>query len=226
MREQLASAPSAPRPRVRSSRGFTLIEIMIAVMIFSVGMMAVLMLQFGAIEAYSSARDQSISADVAQRAESLFRLEVKRATQATPLVNVNSPFVTQSFEQALTTAPWIWAPLTVRPVDERMIRTSNGRYCVFARGDYLSTALDTVTRQTNTGPAQLADLMRAHVAVVYPASNRTLKPNATCDESLFATFGCPGSLQALLNPGLRAGLDATLDECGLRAVYSSMIVKL
>lgn len=218
------------KPRViNTRRGFTLVELMIAVMVFSVGMMAILMLQFGAIDAYSAGRDQTIGADVAQRAEAVFKLEVIRANQTTALVNVNSPFQAQTFEQSLTNNPWLWVAVTPQPVDERMMQSPSARYCVFARGDLLNAqaSLDTVTRNNGTGPVQQSDLVRAHMAVVYPGANRSFNATTQC-ATIFTQFNCNGAINTLLDPAIQVGDLAidTLDDCGLRAIYTSTMIKL
>lgn len=214
---------------INTRRGFTLVELMIAVMVFSVGMMAILMLQFGAIDAYSAGRDQTIGADVAQRAEAVFKLEVQRANQNTALVNVNSPFRTQTFEQSLTNSPWIWIDVTPQPVDERMMQSRSARYCVFARGDLLNNnaALGSVTRNNGMGDVQQNDLVRAHLAVVYPGANRSFNATTQC-AGILTQFNCNGAIDALLDPAIQVGDLAvdTLDDCGLRAIYTSTMIKL
>lgn len=216
---------------INTRRGFTLVELMIAVMVFSVGMMAILMLQFGAIDAYSAGRDQTIGADVAQRAEAVFKLEVQRANQSTPLVNVNSPFnvSSQTFEQSLTNSPWIWVAVTPEPVDERMVQSRSARYCVFARGDLLNNnaALGSVTRNNGMGDVQQNDLVRAHMAVVYPGANRSFNATTQCVD-VFTQFQCNGAIDTLLDPAIQVGDLAvdTLDDCGLRAIYTSTMIKL
>lgn len=203
--------------------GFTLIEVMIAVVIFSVGMMAALMLQFGAIDAYSASRDQTVGADVAQRAEALLRMETKRQVTNTAFLP-GSSFVQASFEQTMTNAPWTWQALTVNPVDERMTNQGNARYCIFARGDVLNTALDTVSRDAGMGAFDQADLLRAHIAVVYPGANRDFRRNELCAD-VFAS-ACGSTAAALLDPAVKVGVDDSIDECGLRAIYTSTLIKL
>lgn len=222
--------PHQPGQRLNTQRGFTLVELIIAVMVFSVGMMAILMLQFGAIDAYSAGRDQTIGADVAQRAEAVFKLEVGRANQNNALINVNSPFQAQTFESSLTNNSWVWVVVTPQPVDERLMASPSARYCVFARGDLLNNnaSMDTVTRNDGTGPVQQSDLVRAHLAVVYPGANRSFNATTQCT-NIFTDFNCnAGGIEVLLDPAVQVGdvTADTLDACGLRAIYTSTMIKL
>ena len=75
-------------------RGFTLVEIMIATLVFSVGMMAVISMEFSALRAYTSGRDLTVATDLGYRTISLMRTE---ASDRYFLLSVDFPFLSFLF---------------------------------------------------------------------------------------------------------------------------------
>ena len=221
-----------------TNRGLTLIEVMIAVVVFSVGMMAVLMLQFSAIEAYSTSRDVTQGADVAARINAMLRIEIEQSRQSNTnasVYQVNSPFDSTNLQDAIINNAWQWQIATPAPVDERLLpkqstSSAPGRYCAYIRGDFIPDRLGAVDAATGDPTSNNSDL-RTHVAVVFPAANREMGAATTC-ASVFADFGCAGGIAVLLDPSSQPFLPNFnvnpnhLENCGLRVIYTSSVINL
>lgn len=220
-----------------TNRGLTLIEVMIAVVVFSVGMMAVLMLQFSAIDAYSTSRDVTQGADVAARLNAMLRIEIEQSRQSnanTAVYQVNSPFDATNLQDSIVNNAWQWQIATPEPVDERLLPRQGtsgapGRYCAYIRGDFIQ---DNLGGLDNTGnPVSNDSDLRVHSAVVFPAANREMRTATTCT-SVFADFGCAGGIAVLLDPSSQPVLPDFnvnpnhLENCGLRVIYTSSVINL
>ena len=220
-----------------TNRGLTLIEVMIAVVVFSVGMMAVLMLQFSAIDAYSTSRDVTQGADVAARINAMLRIEIEQSRQSNTnaaVYQVNSPFDTANLQDAIVNNAWQWQVATPQPVDERLLpkqgtSAAPGRYCAYIRGDFIQDNLGGLDNAGN--PLSNNSDLRTHVAVVFPAANREMGATTTCN-SVFGDFGCAGGIAVLLNPASQPFLPNFnvnpnhLENCGLRVIYTSSVINL
>ena len=139
--------------------GFTLIEVMIATLVFSVGMMAVITMEFSAISAYMEARDLTGATQVGDRivahmeAEAMNWSQVELRAAANnaedgagvnislrPLYDAgNSPFggggAGATLIEQVIASDWQWQTVTPVPIDERLVPGGNTvKYCVYARG--------------------------------------------------------------------------------------------
>jgi|GEM_PF-1828508 prepilin-type N-terminal cleavage/methylation domain-containing protein len=227
-------------------RGFTLVEIMIATLVFSVGMMAVISMEFSALRAYTSGRDLTVATDLGYRTISLMRTEsvawglqdkgnvLSGATDSDGNdVTLKSFYVAgspvdpgneESLLGVMIDNPWQWQTVTLNPVNERLIPGVSGRYCVFVRG-----ALDdTLNADPINGTKN--PMVRSQIAVVYPGGEQGFGNQVNNLGDCNALPGCTGATIGLLQPeGLdntQTGVDALppLEQCGWRAVYMGAVV--
>ena len=227
-------------------RGFTLVEIMIATLIFSVGMMAVITMEFSALRAYTSGRDLSVATDLGYRTISLMRTEsvvwglqdrgniqdgatdsdgnditIKNTYLAGSPVD---PGNDESLIGLVIDNPWQWQAVTLNPVDEQLITGVSGRYCIFVRGA-LDQTLNADPLQDTKNP-----MVRSQIAVVYPGGEQGFASQVNNLGDCLNLPGCVGTTDTLLQP---EGLDRTqsgtdvlppLERCGWRAVYMGAVV--
>lgn len=241
-------------PRLGSSaRGFTLIEAMIATLVFAIGMMAVITMEFSAIRAYRVAQDQTIATEIAERTVSFVEIEAANwsGTDITAAIAENNtgsapPEIGSLYNDSssplngsgtsgqavltrITSAPWTWNVLTDTPVDTQMAKNEAtnselGRYCVYARGGFSNLALGGATG-TNTGGMDVAvtPLVQMQVAVVYPSSSTGFERAGDCNQ--IQCNGTPVTVTDLLQPeGLAGAMAPQLDVCGWRAVYKAALI--
>ncbi len=209
--------------RHKLQRGFTLVEVMIATVVFSIGMMAVITMEYSALRAYSASRDLSVATGIASRTISLMKTESANWA-LNPLDYIDSaPPVHDSVGDApvdinilreVRATPWTWLSVNNTPLNERMIKDGDlGRYCIFVRGDNSPLAVDPL----------LDPVVQAQVAVVYPTSNSDFV-GADC-----AQIRCNGAVRLvsdlLEQPiGVTAGVLPELETCGMRAVYAGTLI--
>ena len=190
------------RSQGRGRRGFTLVEILIAILILSIGLVAIMGVQFAALNGVTNAQDVSASTELGRRVLELMRIEALQwrtnlTTDVTTTVYAaGSPFGTTTLlPQAVGSSTWV--ALNAAPVDERMVRTDSGsdRYCIFGRGSMAPAV----------GPTSRA--ARVQLAVVFPPANDAFGPSAgggVCS-NIDTTDLAPDSLVTFeINTGLRA----------------------
>lgn len=208
-----------------AARGFTLVEVMIATLVFSVGMMAVMTMEFSALRAYSASRDLSVATGVASRTVSIMKLEESNWAQR-PVdwpSDLTIPPLYDPAQQApidifligtMLNNPWEWSRATDTPLNERLIKDAElGRYCVYVRGD---------SDGDDDGV-----VVRAQIAVIYPTKSTSF---TTTDCTQVQCGAGTRLIEDLLQPtgvdDLAAG-DARIPElerCGWRAVYSGTML--
>lgn len=224
------------------SGGFTLVEVMIATLVFSVGMMAVITMEFSTLRAYTASKDLSVATDVANRTVAMMKLEGANWSQQNlgALANANPPSLYDASGNApidinmlgsVVTTPWTWTRATSVPVTERLVRDAQlGRYCVYVRGGTSELALggQDVDPSMSGMDTRITPLVQAQIAVLYPTKS-TRFTSANCLEVQCDT-GPRLIVDLLLNnrwiDGAAAG-DAAIPElerCGFRAVYASTLV--
>jgi prepilin-type N-terminal cleavage/methylation domain-containing protein len=224
------------KKKVRLDRaGFTLLELIVASLLFAIGSMAVMTMTFSSMKAYAASRDQTIAADLGQRVASAIKMEAKLGPPiltggAQSTYAMSSPFggaTGQAIIPVLNaggpgwTANWLLLNRNDRPLDERLSTLGATRYCIYIRGGVMPPP------QTGTGAnmavvgAALGDevTLHAQIAVVYPETNGTLNNPVSCSASI------PNP--ALLNPVSIAQDEIqgiALEMQGLRAVYTGVVV--
>jgi type IV pilus modification protein PilV len=199
--------PSRPEPT-----GFTLMEIMIAMLILAIGIMATLSMQFTALGGAAEARDNANASEVGKRILHIMRVEAQSWRKGTISADIASQ---RSYEDAafentpilqatVANAGWAWTRVFSEPVDARLSTAGNTRYCAYTRGGYLNS-------DPSTGVAKL------QIAVVYPGANETF-PNNECFEvtnPLIATS---------LDPSLAADAPNSIQLAGFRANYFGGVI--
>ena len=212
----------------KGEQGFTLLEVMVAVSVFSVGMMAVAALELVALNGYSSARDQARGSEIARRVISIMRVEaINWGVRGDDLVDNLQPVYSSgapiggssSLLRTMVDNAWAWESVNPDPVDVRLesAAATHGRYCVFVRGDYKAPVLADSSDPTSAPVS--AKMIQAQVAVVSPGPTNTLAGPGSCAD---LANRCTANLDALLEPK-DDNLDIEL--CGLRVVHSSAIIK-
>ena len=233
-------------------RGFTLIEVMIATLVFAVGMMAVISMEFSAIRAYTSGRDLTIATDMGSRTIAMMRAEGSVWSQRSKdsvitgaqdgggadisigtLYGTGSPIdpgAGQSILGLMTGDPWGWKVLTINPVDAQFKTGIAGRYCVYVRGGASAQAIAGAVADVGGTDVDVTPLIQSQIAVVYPGGQQGFGNQtsalATCD----TLPGCAGNAVDLLQPEgldiLQGGVDALpeVEQCGWRAVYMGALI--
>lgn len=205
-------------------QGFTLIEMMIATVVFSVGMMAVFVLQLTSINAYSSARDVTQATDTIDRLVSILKTEIEQSSLTSSndsLYTTNAPFGDRNLEQAISATPWAWVLMTNDPLNETF-GTEKGRFCVWARGGFIA---NTLGEEDAAGPPGSLDTdLRVQIAVVYPGAQQRF--STQCD-GIFTQAVCPSDdPNTVLAPELARDDESSTEFCGLRVLHASTIASI
>ena len=163
----------------RHQQGFSLIELMIAMVVLAVGVLATMAMQFTALEGYSTAREGTGAVEVARSVEQLIRAEGTRwdsnqAPTASGVSAVRDGFDRGFLDQALGNQNrWEEAPMN-QPVTQRLndpeTTADDGpaRYCVYLNG-------------RSFAGQDYPDYAQVRVAVVYP--RHTEQFNQGCGDS-------------------------------------------
>jgi type IV pilus modification protein PilV len=188
--------------------GFTLIEVLIAMLILAIGMMAALSMQFTALGGAVAARDTANATDVAQRMLHMMRVESQQwRDQDISQSNMTDPVFADFTDSSLLTtvddSSWEWQPVFSSPVDARLTEGGNARYCAYVRGGYL-----------NRDDAGLTDnsVLQVQVAVLYPAGGQIFGDDCPGDGSTLVDI-------ANMEPGVDPTDDDSIERAGFRAIY-------
>lgn len=161
------------KPPKDLNRGFTLVELMVAMVILAIGIMATMAMQFSSLAGAMISRDNSNAADVGRRVIDIMQAESQQwragnmlsgvvpaysASSMDHLSESNLSFLNRAVGDTATVQGWqAWKPLFTKPVNTRLTPTDNARYCAFVRGGAVSTD---------------ANLLIVHVAVVFPSADQ------------------------------------------------------
>jgi type IV pilus modification protein PilV len=154
-----------------NQRGFTLVELLIAMLILTIGIMAILSMQFTALGSAMASRDNSNAADIAQRIMHIMRVEGQqwRSSNVTMETAVGTDTHSDSafestpllLEVAASTSTFgNFAPLFAQALDARMSTRGVTRYCAYGRGRRVSE-----------------EIHHIQIAVFFPAANGTIEGN-------------------------------------------------
>ncbi|MFB6351728.1 MAG: prepilin-type N-terminal cleavage/methylation domain-containing protein [Bradymonadaceae bacterium] len=159
-------------------RGFTLVEVLVATLLFAIGMIAVMAIQFSALGGYTSARNVTQATQVGRRVIQMMRME-SQAWQGSSSPEFpynhdmdgdgNADFDDSQGDAILSKVSgsnhWKWNRVFVRPVDTRMTTLGAQRFCVYVRGEEFTLTSGRSVRRT-------------HVAVVYPGASGKVADSA------------------------------------------------
>jgi prepilin-type N-terminal cleavage/methylation domain-containing protein len=199
--------------RRRTQRGFSLIELLIAMVVLAIGIMATMAMQFIALAGYSAARDGTAAADVGRAVEQRLKAEILQWSptpgaesalgEIDPIYEYDDVYVDESLLSLVDGSEWVWQPVFIRPVDHRLTVQGQQRYCAYVSGGRIRMN------------SRVLDAYRVQIAVVYPAARGT-----------FATTAEPqGICPDLGNDKLDPSSPNTLEIDGLRAQYFGTVVR-
>lgn len=197
--------------------GFTLMEVMISMLIMTIAFFAILMTQGTALDGYGATRDGTAAAEVGNSVIELMQLEgmqwrtgcFNTAAPSNTYATGSTPFDIEQLLVKIQEKKWAWLSLHAAPVDVRLASGSsiNGRFCVFARGDFRKVDLDdTNSYDTTTNDFQCSPVFQSQIAVVYAGPNGNL---TSCD-TIATTDFTPESTDALELKGLRVSYFGTV----------------
>jgi prepilin-type N-terminal cleavage/methylation domain-containing protein len=185
-----------------TNQGFTLIELMVAMVVLAIGIMATIAMQYTALAGYTASREMTGAVEVARSVEQRLKTEAL-AWQIDGMPTATTVFdEEESLLAGLTPGVWTMVNREDEPMSVRMA-DGNGpqRFCAFVTGGQL----------TEDGIPQ--PYMQATIAVVYPAANSQFP--GVAEGSPWGD--CSEINDTLLTPGDRTALESA----GLRVVYLS-----
>ena len=205
--------------RARRRAGYTLLEVLIAMVVLMLSFLAIIAAQTSTMQGYISSRDNAAASEMARRIVGVVRAEAQQwRTSAQPPTTLNvayedsvlPPFDVQPVLPAIVNSNWGgWISLFDSPatitfarsgVDEKLL---GGRYCAFVRGGPMASGLQNLNGEAGSGIVQM------HVAVVYPGPTATL---TTCGT------GDGGIDPSLIDDG-KGLMGSSLESLGLRVNY-------
>lgn len=169
-------------PRALAAKGYTLVELLMAMVIIVIVFLAIVAAETSSIQGYISARDSVQASELGRRVIDLLHIEGghwdTRAEQ--PFTPSTYPFATGSgpFDQtprpliAMVSDPWNWKILFSQPVSVNLANSANvgantgGRFCAYARGGNLGVV---------DGPRAI----QVQIAIVYSGPKQRLTNCAT-----------------------------------------------
>ena len=209
------------------SRGYSLLEVMISMVVLAIAFLALIATQLGSLSGYVSARDATAAAEIGRRTSEILRIQGSQWVQNTvpdppgPPTFVGeapydpSPFDTTDTIQAIIGATPAWVPLVDTPVDGRFNRSGvtpnhlGGKFCIYARGAPMASMFE------DLGGNDVVAAIRFQIAVVYPG------PRATLND---CTGSGPVTPALLAVVGNSAGTIPGLETIGMRVAYFGTIV--
>ncbi len=180
-------------------QGFSLIELMIAMVVLAIGILATMAMQFSALAGYSSAREMTGANELARTVEQMIHIEA-RSMDSGAFGSTHQAFANQPrfFDLIDGGTGWTLATEGNEPVTFRNSAGEQERFCVYVAGGDLSG----IGAINPNNPD--ADFIRIAIAVVYPASGQTF-PNGCNDNRI--------------TNNLDSTARTTLETNGFRAVH-------
>ncbi len=205
-------------------KGFTLVEILISIVVMTIGFFAVLAVQGSAIGAYNAGRDSTESSELSRAVIEYLNIEGQQWTAGSISSPTNSytgtpgkPFDAQPVLLGLAGGSLAtWEPLVDTPVDVRLARGADmtgAKFCIFARGAYVEADTTDLNTFDPTDATKLtgSPLFRVQIATLYAGPRAVMPPGS-----------CPDIDRTLLDP---ANIEP-LELLGFRVAYfGTMIVR-
>ncbi len=204
-----------PLQRLKNSRGYTLVEILIAMTVLMISFLAIIAVETSTLQGYISARNATEAAEMGRRITDMLHVE-GQAWRVQP----DQPFGPTSGAYASATSPfdgttrpllsvsqtqWVWFSLFTQPVSLNFANSlddpniTGSRFCAWVRGGRLGGA--TATTQA----------IQVQVAVVYAGSYGSL---SSCSDVPVGSLDASGDSF----PG------ESLETLGLRASYFGTVI--
>lgn len=205
-------------------KGFTLVEILIAIVVMTIAFFAVLAVQGTAIGAYNSSRDSTEAIELAKNVTEYLQLEAAQWTMGN-LASVtsmydasSSPFDTAPVLPALAGTGFDeWTPLVNAAIDNRFARggtVTGTKFCVFARGAYVEADTTDLNQFNTSNVLTGSPLFRVQLAIVYAGATASIPVDGS------GVQDCTLIDTGLLTPDALENLEMT----GLRASYFGTVV--
>lgn len=206
-----------------TERGFTLIEVLIASVLFAVGMIAAMAMQYTALGGYTSSRDTTNATQVGERVMQVIKAESQKWRGLNDIGSISNGVYQKSGSgywdkasllSAMDGSPWTWQAVFTQPVDARLSDAGARQYCAYVRGEE-------ITDSSLSTPGGQTGIFRVQVAVVYPGPNGAFpnvasgKPFGECDDS---------SITNNLNPPSSPSTVPQLELDGYRVVHMGATV--
>ncbi|MFW5966803.1 MAG: type IV pilus modification PilV family protein [Persicimonas sp.] len=214
MSESNATRPTNEEPHRGGEAGFTLVEILIAMLVLAIGILGALTMQYAALNGAVASQDLTNATDIGQRIKHVLGTEAQKWRQEdieTALSGTSAydaDWAVDSLLLASAKSTDQWVQVFEHPVDVRMSTHGNQRYCAYVRGKYLEN-------RRGTGGHRERTMFRVHIAVVYPSGSQSF------DEECPGTGGDPISG---MDPGRSPEDSDSLERQGYRAVHLATII--
>ncbi|MFU8802780.1 MAG: type IV pilus modification PilV family protein [Bradymonadaceae bacterium] len=201
----------------KQPRGFSLIELMIAMVVLAIGIMATMAMQFTALAGYTVARDGTGAAEIGRVIEQRLKAE---ALQWEPGIKeplgfdsayTGDGYATGSLMQSMATTPWVWQPVFTAPVDQRLATVGPRRFCAYVTGGPFVVG----------NSIQPTNAFKVQIAVVYPRANGTFPGATGANPDGLCTLGDTAVPVASLDPSTPNALELA----GLRASYFGTVIR-
>lgn len=166
-------------------QGFSLVELMIAMVVLAIGILATMAMQYTALAGYSSAREMTGANELARTVEQMIHIEarsLKSGAFGSTAAFAGQPRFFDLIDDDSSDPDWV--PAKNDPVSFRNSAGETERFCVYVAGGNLST-IGSIALDSDGNPIDDdADFFRVAIAVVYPASGQTFPGgNDPCNEN-------------------------------------------
>lgn len=212
-----------------NNKGFTLIEVIIAILILSISTLVVIAMQTSTLRGYRSIRDTDEATTIAHRTADLLHINALQWRDSSASGNPfpNAPYIagTAPFENtvnpldSILTNPWQWQTLSEFPVNAALSSTAGGRHCIYVRGGLFGGVLRT---QNAAGVLEPSPAMQAQIVVVSAGSKGRI---ASC---VLGVGGAPYEMEDLNFNAGTAGADfplgGNLEIEGFRPTYYATMI--
>lgn len=206
--------------------GFTLIEVMVASLVFAIGMLGVLAMQYTALGGYTFSRDLTGATQVGRRIAEIAQAESQQWRSRDSLAQtgtVGSVYTTSngywnhdSLLQAVVDDEWAWQTVFAEPVDIRLSDAGNRRYCVYLRGGELADP-------NRAGASSSTGIIQMQIAVAFPDGDgmfpgvSSSRPAGSCSGQVDVS-GTEKRLIDVIDP-VEKGSVPTYEKAGFSAVH-------
>ena len=200
------SQETSEKTTTRSARGFTLIEVLVASVLFAIGMLAAMAMQYTALGGFGNSRDVTNAAKVGNRVLNIMRSESQQWVSGSTPGGTTAVYDDSSDQHTYFNDPlidgltWDWKAVFSEPVDVRLTDAGPRRYCAYARGGQMSGT---------------DGLLQVQIAVVYPGPNGVF-PGRECEPQSGPDI--IGNLKPASSP------PALEVNTGFRAIYTGGII--